>query len=50
MCVRRQNLAVGDGVEHLADFSGSVHLLLWAGERVRGCQGVHSKHLVDVIQ
>lgn len=44
------NLVIRDGAEHLADLSGCVDFLLSARQRVRGRQGIHGKHFLQVVQ
>ncbi len=46
MYVRGADLAVRDGVEHLADLGRIIDLLFSAGQWVGGRQGVHSEHLL----
>lgn len=43
-------LVVRDGVEHLADLRWFVDFVLSARQWVRGRQGVHSKHFVQIVE
>ena len=45
-----QHLAVGDGIEHLADLGRGVDLVSRGGQWVRGDQRVHGHHTVHVIR
>lgn len=48
--LRRAYLVVRDGVEHLADLRWLVDFLLSTRQWVRGRQGIHGKHFVQIVE
>lgn len=44
------HLAVRDGIEQLADLSRLLDVLFFGGQGMRGGQGVHGEHSVDVTE
>lgn len=45
-----QHLAVGDGIEHLADLGRGVDLVGRGGQWVRGDQCIHGHHTIHIIR